>query len=157
MIYAQEAMKQTLEYKVGILVLILVCIIVSFVGKKAYKTYLYGIGLCVLLALNIILTIPFIKDYSKGNIVVKEGFYENLIGGRKSSFSHRVGTYGVSLYTDEGEIRLTTAPGKKDVFIIGKYYVKAYYLSESKTLLHIEFLATEGQWDGSPVPIEKTQ
>lgn len=143
--YAQEALQQTLEHKIGLVVLILVGIIFCFVGKKATKNYLYVIALLFVLAVHVALLIPFIKDYKNNNIIVEQGYYENLIGGRKSSLSHIVGTYGVTLYTDSLELHLTTAPGKKDVFLIGKYPVIAYYLPESKILLHIEFLDDEGQ------------
>jgi len=138
--YAQEALKQVLEYKFGIIALNLLVIMFCFVGKKVKKTYPYGIALLFVLAVNVALLVPFLKDYKNNNIVVEQGCYENLIGGRKSSFSHIVGTYGITLYTDNLELHLTTAPGKKDIFITGKYPVIAYYLPESKILLHIEFL-----------------
>lgn len=138
MTFAQDAIQKILIYYIVSISVILLGIAFAFLGKKSNKTWPYGFGLLFALILFINGFIPFTKDSMCGNIVVAQGYYENKIGGRKSSSSHIAGIYSVTLETDSGVIQLSTAPGNKEVFILGRHYVTAYYLPESKTLLYIE-------------------
>ena len=82
----------------------------------------------------------FVRDYAKNEIVVQEGEYENSTTGRRNTHSRQIGLKGVAFKTETEELRLTTVPGYKDVFVEGKHSVRAYYLAESKILLYIEIL-----------------
>lgn len=138
--YAQVAMNQMLAYYIGIIITILVVIVLSFFGKKSAKTYPFGIALCIILVFQINLFVPFLRDYVKNEIVVQECEYENSTAGRKNTHSRLIGLKSVTLNIENEEVMLTTVPGHKDIFVEGKHYVRAYYLAESKILLHIEML-----------------
>ena len=121
---------------VGILVTII------FPGKtvkQQNKSALFTIAfVMVIISFTVLVTIPFAKDFFDKNIVVAQGVYCNVLGSEKKSSSSLMGIYSVTLENKDGMIKLTTAPWRNDVFVIGEYNVTAYYLPASKTLLHIE-------------------
>lgn len=137
---AQEAMNQMLVYNVGMLLTMIVGIVFSFTWRESNKTYPYGIALCLLAAYHLYFFVPFIGEYAKSEIIVQEGEYENSTTGRRNTHSRFIGLKSVKLKTEKGELRLTTVPGYKNVFVEGKYNVRAYYLEKSKILLYIEIL-----------------
>lgn len=138
--YAQAAMNQMLVYYILMLIIMAVGIAFSFAGRKSNKTYPFGIVLCLIAVWQIYLFVPFAQEYAKNEIVVREGEYENSTIGRKNSPSRQIGLKSVAFKTEKEEIRLTTVPGYKSVFVEGKHHVRAYYLAESMILLYIEIL-----------------
>lgn len=154
----QEAINNIMMYYVVFFAITVLAILISFCCKKRNKTYIFGIVL-ILFSISYFFTsvIPFIQDYMHNRITVTEGYYENVIGGADSSFSSSFGVYSVTLETEEKEIHLRTAPGNKEVFVLGRHYVRAYYLPKSKILLYIELQEGQKTGDGSVVPTEKTE
>lgn len=132
--YAQAAMNQTLVYYIVIYVAIAACVVFSFTWRKANKTYIFGIALCILAACRLSSVVPFVADYTDNAIIVQEGEYENTTHGNNHGFK----TF--TLKTEKEEIKLTAEIGYNDVFVEGKHYVRAYYLARSRILLHIEML-----------------
>lgn len=151
---ALSALKGLLWHDVVIVFILLAVIgfLVFFSGKseKKRKKAKWSIIACVLLLiLHAVLGIPVITDAVNDNIVVENGVYTNLIGGRNTDLSDQLGIYSVTLVTEDGKLNLTTAPFCNGVFVRGTYHVVAYYLPTAEVLLHIEILAGEMTGDGS--------
>lgn len=146
-------------YSKGIYIILLTLVLLSgfmisifFPGKSVKqqnKSAIFTVAFALaILAFTVIVSVPFAKDFFRNNIVTTKGIYTNVLGNQKKSSSAIAGIYSVTLNTGEEELKLTTAPWCNDVFVVGQYNVVAYYLPESKTLLHIEI---RGQGDGSAV------
>lgn len=141
MSFIQSAMNRTLIYYIAMIIIIVALALLCFLKHKSNKMTWIGIGLCFALIVYIFLFVPFISDYIHGNVVETVGYYEYELAGKSNSLGNAIGMITVTLQTDGETLNLTTAPGKRDLFELpGKPYVKAYYLSSSKILLHIEVL-----------------
>ena len=133
----------------GIYIIVLTLVLLSgilisilFPGKtvkEQNKSAIFTIAFVLtIIAFTIFVTVPFAKDFFSNDIVIAQGTYSNVLGNQKKSSSGIAGIYSVTLNVGEEELKLTTAPGCNDVFVVGEYNVTAYYLPKSKTLLHIE-------------------
>ena len=106
--------------------------------RASEKSLIYSVVAVAVLAFYVpFSTIPLLKDYYTENIVVANGLYSNpQIRDHSSGLGRNV--YTVTVTVDGERLRLTTPPGRKDVFIQGEHEVIAYYLPNAKKLLHIE-------------------
>lgn len=142
---AYVAMKNALNLKIYFVVLMIACILFCLFfpvksARKQKKNAVFFVVCSVMLVAYLLHSVPFFREYHAKDIVVERGVYTNVLGDRKSSPSALRGVYSVTLETEAGEIGLSTAPGCKEIFLQGEHEVIAYYLPNSKILLHIELV-----------------
>lgn len=139
------AMKKAfIYYLVRIITLILLGIGWTVIAKqRKHSTHQDGMLLLLLCIAIVIYTVvnfvPFAAEYGAQSIIETEGIYTS-VAQPKGTANSIVGIYSVTLDTDSGKLNLSTAPFKKDLFVEGSCYVKAFYLPRSKTLLHMEVI-----------------